>query len=510
MSDVLEPSAASPPNHYVYETIDSSSIRLLTLAPSADPASRIEVLIQHCKRTENPGYAAISYTWGEEEANHAIYCDGSVIKVTKGCDDALRALRHASLPHNLWIDAVCINQGDLEERTQQVAVMGEVYRRASETFGYLGESHRSYDIYDPEMAIEKSEWVALLERPWFTRTWVIQELMLSKRMTLVIGRQMLALSDLLSLCAAKWIQLPALLWMRNDFVHDYARRPPKSWDEAGVPGGDEILDRHEVQQAGTEVAEAPAEGIGGNDEPVETSDKGKQPARDVKRPIEETPRRTQEDDLPSKESGHINLNYWMLHDILRQTAGFGCRDPRDKLFAILPLFKKPIPALLYPDYKKTTQEVFTDLSWFLLQQELPQCLEYARGPNDEGLPSWATDWSRGLPWLSFEDDKAVSERVARWRKSWRAGFQAGAREIRSTRVDSRTISLRGLTVGKVVRTQRKRCFYFELDAGDGKRLTSVIWALRQKLDGRSDFQCKTGSFNSVAGTAMTVSRFKDD
>ncbi|KAH7396120.1 heterokaryon incompatibility protein-domain-containing protein, partial [Pyrenochaeta sp. MPI-SDFR-AT-0127] len=41
----------------------------------------------------------------------------------------------------LWVDAICINQTDNDERSKQVAIMGEIYNRAIKVFAWLGEAN---------------------------------------------------------------------------------------------------------------------------------------------------------------------------------------------------------------------------------------------------------------------------------------------------------------------------------------------------------------------------------
>lgn len=130
-ADVQEPCSSLVKHGYIYESISESETRLFTLAPSEDTSAPVEVLIFHCKREDNPGYGVISYTRGEEGKNYTIDCNGSAIKVTKSCEEALRALRDFESPQNLWIDAVCINQNDAFGRTHQVANMEEVYRKSA-------------------------------------------------------------------------------------------------------------------------------------------------------------------------------------------------------------------------------------------------------------------------------------------------------------------------------------------------------------------------------------------
>jgi len=60
--------------------------------------------------------------------------------VTTNLLAALRRLRFSTLPRYLWVDAICINQEDMEEKTQQVAMMGETYKFCHKALIWLGEA----------------------------------------------------------------------------------------------------------------------------------------------------------------------------------------------------------------------------------------------------------------------------------------------------------------------------------------------------------------------------------
>jgi hypothetical protein len=84
--------------------------------------------------------------------------------------------------------ALCINQTDNDEKSLQVGQMGDVYKHARNTIIYLGEATEESDLLlhsmrSPEQLIDKAKddqaWRSFLERPWFMRIWIYQELMLS-------------------------------------------------------------------------------------------------------------------------------------------------------------------------------------------------------------------------------------------------------------------------------------------------------------------------------------------
>jgi len=102
---------------------------------------------------------------------------------------------------HLWIDAICINQGinqgDVEERNNQISIMGEIYRTAQEVYVWLGigdddtnyaiehiegQPQTHFDSHIFSMCVEK-----LFGASYWTRRWVIQEFALAQELTIVCG-----------------------------------------------------------------------------------------------------------------------------------------------------------------------------------------------------------------------------------------------------------------------------------------------------------------------------------
>ena len=124
----------------------SSRIRLLELLPGDDAhihcrmhiadLSSIPLLrIDRISRT----YEALSYTWHSQASTNTILCDGRLLRVTHSVYEALSSLRRSTVSRILWIDAVCINQADPQERTHQVGLMRQIYNRAALVISWLGE-----------------------------------------------------------------------------------------------------------------------------------------------------------------------------------------------------------------------------------------------------------------------------------------------------------------------------------------------------------------------------------
>jgi hypothetical protein len=227
---------------YIYHPLrNEASIRVLRLEPASRHDAPLSASLEHVEisayrqdgtratyevpsarnsmisllDTTQVQYEAISYAWGEEEATEelAIYRTKpqQSIKIRKNVDIMFRFLRSPTKQQCIWIDALCINQGDLDEKNAQVKFMGEVYKQASAIIIWIGAPEDSsdpndstrrffqqlvkYGAADSRSKNEQSKtWLkleAFLHRLWFTRRWTIQEALLAKQATILCGSYMI-------------------------------------------------------------------------------------------------------------------------------------------------------------------------------------------------------------------------------------------------------------------------------------------------------------------------------
>jgi hypothetical protein len=119
------------------------SIRLLRLLPSEiDEAEiRVELLEYSLQGSRRSGhsYEALSYVWGGLKTTQSILIGDEHLDVTPNLYAALLQLRNSIFPRILWIDALCINQKDNEEKALQIQSMAEIYGNAQRTIVWLGE-----------------------------------------------------------------------------------------------------------------------------------------------------------------------------------------------------------------------------------------------------------------------------------------------------------------------------------------------------------------------------------
>ena len=201
---------------YRYEPIpDSSSIRILILHPGSGEDD-LEISL-NCTTPTVIDYEALSYVWNNPYAQTFIgtnHCYVSIretdqrMKVEPNLYLALRRLRRPSEPRLLWIDALCINQDDTEEKSHQILLMSSIYTSAKKTVVWLGEqdkwTEKSYEVIIRWAGIQNLErqphqptilrmlkasggfehdqlnFEALIRRAWFTRGWTFQEILLAR------------------------------------------------------------------------------------------------------------------------------------------------------------------------------------------------------------------------------------------------------------------------------------------------------------------------------------------
>lgn len=134
-------------NAALYQPLQNPrSIRLLILLPGKF-GDTIQCCLFPFELSKAIPYEALSYCWGVSKPSVSIVCNGQPFEVRPNLGAALQRLRYSNigaspriwLARALWIDAVCINQVDLGERSQQVSFMADIYRQARKTLIWLGE-----------------------------------------------------------------------------------------------------------------------------------------------------------------------------------------------------------------------------------------------------------------------------------------------------------------------------------------------------------------------------------
>jgi hypothetical protein len=218
----------------------SKKIRVLHLLPGYG-RSRIECRLE-VQDLHHGIDEALSYVWGKREDQKCIWVDNKPFRITCNLYEILVALRRSSTTRTLWIDAICINQSDLDEKSHQVHLMGEIYSNAKIVVVWLSgrtpdlkPTHDPYDILAPlPPDFEKEginqydivsilKWVHQLPRDspiedhlvalalvthwlniimsfeWWERVWTIQEAVLSQNHPIfVLGEYQFSFGDIIS------------------------------------------------------------------------------------------------------------------------------------------------------------------------------------------------------------------------------------------------------------------------------------------------------------------------
>ncbi|KXT06774.1 hypothetical protein AC578_7327 [Pseudocercospora eumusae] len=195
----------------LYGPLDTSNgeVRFLKLRPSKDGTwtDQIECVLVTARLDVE--YHAVSYVWGPPTDVVEILVNGHAIKVTRNLQSLLTAFRRKpAMWHKLlWIDAICINQSDIEERSDQVQVMGSIYAGAHNVHIWVGwptpaterlckameKTQRWTESYADIAAIVDDD-----ELNRFSRLWVVQEAVLAKARIVWCGAPMIILDEIMN------------------------------------------------------------------------------------------------------------------------------------------------------------------------------------------------------------------------------------------------------------------------------------------------------------------------
>ncbi|EME83958.1 uncharacterized protein MYCFIDRAFT_214556 [Pseudocercospora fijiensis CIRAD86] len=409
---------------FEYEPLgDANEIRLVFIRKSNFTGEwQLAYHIVHARIDSD--YTAVSYTWGDPNRSRWIHCNQKLIRVPLNCEDLLKSLADADIPGPFWIDALSIDMDNIEERNEQAGRIADIFIKASRTVVYLGrhdshsarvvqlmpESSNDDNFITSELNPEDEDHARkFLQRPWFSRTWAMQEVLFSRNSRVLVGGAVISdiklhpstidLQELPLLAASVHMTLPNVLTtLTNLGLESLSSRQWKSFEEWQLGVGRGTLCSATYQSV-----------------------------------------------FQSQKSGRPMLPFYRLHELMEKTRGLHCFDPRDRIFAMISLFQKPIPKFITPDYAKSIPQVYTDLMWFFIRLDISDALNSA-GPvrGDSVLPSWVVDWRQPL-----------KERPMK-RDSWRAGWTPGHKHMVSARYGN-VLALRGVQIGKIaaVGTQSK-------------------------------------------------------
>jgi Heterokaryon incompatibility protein (HET) len=201
---------AFKPEKFTYQPLqEPMDFRLLELLPG-ERDKTLKCSLTHSSLTSHPYYHAVSYTWGTSDLLQEIELCGVVCSIRANLFDFLQQLRLTYAAVTLWVDALCINQNDILEKNIQVPLMGLIYSYAKSVLVWLGPqadgSEEYFDFCNPiplesqslHSSVPKnvdsnatnpiSAAIASLQRrAYWTRTWIIQEIVLASDIHIFCG-----------------------------------------------------------------------------------------------------------------------------------------------------------------------------------------------------------------------------------------------------------------------------------------------------------------------------------
>jgi hypothetical protein len=148
---------------------------------------------------ECPEYIALSYSWGDHNSTRPILLDGYITWVTTSLEAALQELIARGV-RTVWVDAVCIDQGNNYEKVYQLRQMGTIFSQAVKVIAWLGPAAEDSDnamealsqMFEVEdMDCHSAAIMQLLKRQYWERVWIIQELAKASSVEVWCGTQML-------------------------------------------------------------------------------------------------------------------------------------------------------------------------------------------------------------------------------------------------------------------------------------------------------------------------------
>ncbi|ETS86903.1 hypothetical protein PFICI_00731 [Pestalotiopsis fici W106-1] len=341
-----------------YSALEPQHIRVLKLEPSAERDAIITCSLSVISLSENPTpqYEALSYVWGDFTERHEIQLDGLPTPVTMNLWTALRYIRLPDAPRTLWIDAVCINQSDVQERNAQVRQMGRIYSQASHVLIWLGDpdpqiedtfsalsvpgalDQRQYEDFPPEIADGLRK---MLARPWWHRVWVLQE-------------HVLADADPAVGCGDSWLDWKELSGALLDFA------------------------RSMMDASGTTIADDQTTWV-----------------QDSTMLLRHVLLREQWND-PGYQGGRGTT----IAEIIERTRGRRATDKRDQVFAVSGLLREEDKAMFpAPDYAMSVNEVYqmATVAFIRSSAKLTFLIHATdKGDDDLELPSWCVDFSKRM------------------------------------------------------------------------------------------------------------------
>jgi hypothetical protein len=362
---------------------DKHQIRLVELQPSQRVDAEVICNLKTASFAQHaPHYEALSYAWGDPRSVDFIKLDGITAPVTVNLATALRHLRNSTEVRVLWIDALCINQSDNNERAHQVKAMKEIYQNALATrvwlglagpdndlafdfFAYLAQGPSALSDTLPDFLQEGMKHLVqfkeLFQRSWWSRVWVLQEVILGPVAFLHCGHRHIPVHRILE-------------------AYDYLR---KSGDNGLLRLAKEIID---IQQL-SDLVSCMRQSLD-LIEDLRSFYLHTDRNQEIKEPTWKwTPWAP-----PTKEE--ILLGFIELLAKCRKNYA---TDARDKIYGLLGLAPAAVTEEIEPTYEISAEILFIQTAFRLIQSSKSLLLFSQISPHKSrsrknALPTWVPDW----------------------------------------------------------------------------------------------------------------------
>ncbi|KAK7430450.1 hypothetical protein QQZ08_002969 [Neonectria magnoliae] len=404
-------------SRYQYDYIKPGNIRVLRLV-SVTPEVILD--IEHVSLDSNPTYNALSYAWGKRKPvfTSRVFIKDRFIDVTPGLHECLQHL-NGYVGSNIWVDAICINQVDNEEKSYQVQAMARVYRQATKVLAWLGPSADNSDqaikgidtwgkavsdagildveseIFskwpdvgdDPKLVKSKDTLLGLMQkaadlegdvnrvderlprvalaqltdRPYFTRVWVKQEMTLADNAVILCGTRSTAVEYLHAIILFYGLLQP---WEISEWRAGRIVRIPGPFSEQELMNAETPWELLKTVSA----SDAPGRLLSGR-------------------------RRYQQD-------GADPLHMHLQNAYVRPRAQvLDCEDPRDKIWGLLGIAADTDELELKASYTISAEVVYETTARNLLRQGRVDMLKWCRS-RQVRPPSWVPNWELPIrnPW----------------------------------------------------------------------------------------------------------------
>ena len=417
-----QPQAASPPSHVNAEPdTEPTAENLDSFRYPPLAAGEFRLFLLHRGSSEEElvisignlvfgkyNNIALSYCWGRPERPHTVkvarmaveyFDDGAMamnrsqkvegtLGITESLRNALVLFRQSDKDLLLWIDSLCINQDDAQEKSVQVGMMHQIYENSQVTWVYLGDPNLEFmmgiraayalsqmkdwesdkvptTLRDcPEYFLLEeaqggmTDWpdflpdpwqsfIKLVANPWFRRVWIIQEVVYSERIGFALGKSHLPWAVLVDACKS--------VSKHKDRMQPYDHM--RMWVQQVL----RIEERRQVQlQCRLQL------------------------------------RATGAIDIPSIPGLLLQTHAPVVQEWTRVC---GATDPRDKVYALSSVWVLQDDAMLPIDYTISWEELYVRVAryWFETQPsrqlQILGCVNNSYDVNT--LPSWVPDWRRG-------------------------------------------------------------------------------------------------------------------